>query len=77
MELLCIMGKPHNWMPTGSGCYQWTAGDTGSPMPANAPYVREECCATCGATRYAPATPATPPNAALTGAEGRSPKASG
>lgn len=64
MELLCIMGKTHNWWPTGSGYFHWTAGDTGSPTPTNAPYMREERCAMCGATRYAPATPATPPNEA-------------
>jgi len=62
MELLCIMGKPHTWLPTGSGCFQWASGDTGSPMPTDAPYVREEACAICGAIRYMPATPATPPN---------------
>lgn len=67
MELLCIMGKPHNWQATGSGCFQWASGDTGSPMQTNAPYVREEACAVCGATRYMPATPAVPPNAELSG----------
>ena len=53
MTFLCVNGMQHTWQPTGRKWAMWTAADTRSISPTNAPMAREEKCSVCGAFRHA------------------------